>query len=96
MAEVWTGGDVCANVEIGETSASSSKDKVCEMTYGSSLAGHPVTPVKVSGKSIVHSVGEKGKALTKKDLQAIAASLCERENDLLYYVISSISEQQHV
>ena len=32
----------------------------------------------------------------KKDVQAIATSLRERENDLIYYVISSISEQQHV
>ena len=53
MAEVWTGGDVRANVEIGETSASSSEDEACEITYGSSLAGHPVTPVKFSGKSMV-------------------------------------------
>ena len=75
MAEVWTGGDVCANMEISETRASSSKDEACEITYSSLLAGHPVTLVKLSGKSVVHGVGEKGNALGK-DVQAIATTLC--------------------
>ena len=78
-------------MEIGETSASSSEDELCEITYGSSLAGHPVTPMKFSGKSMV---GEKGNALVK-DVQAIATSL-RGQDDLIYCVISSISEQQHV
>ena len=34
---------------------------------------------------MVHGVGEKDKALVKKDVQAIATSLCERENDLVCY-----------